>query len=81
LISTHQPVSDAVIAAAISRANSRLPEYARVARWTRFPEMPTPGTGLLTANGRLRRETILERFGNCIDSLYDTTEHTSYVTA
>ena len=58
------------IDAAIARANSRLPEYAHIARWARFPETPTFAAGLATANGRLRRDSILQRFGAFIESLY-----------
>lgn len=56
---------------AIDRANSRLPDYARVRRWGSFPEAPTPANGLLTANGRLRRAEIAAKYRQLIDSLYD----------
>jgi long-subunit acyl-CoA synthetase (AMP-forming) len=56
---------------AIARANSRLPDYARVRRWALFPETPTPNNGLLTANGRLRRAEIAVKYQQLIDSLYD----------
>jgi long-subunit acyl-CoA synthetase (AMP-forming) len=52
---------------AVERANERLPDYARVRRIARMPEAPTLSNGLLTANGRLRRESILERFGSLLD--------------
>lgn len=52
---------------AVERANERLPDYARVRRVVRMPEEPTLSNGLLTANGRLRRERILERFGALLD--------------
>jgi long-subunit acyl-CoA synthetase (AMP-forming) len=56
-----------VMAHAVERANTRLPDYARVRRFVRMPEMPTLSNGLLTANGRLRRDRILERFGSMLD--------------
>lgn len=56
---------------ALARANSRLPDYAQVRRWARFPEAPTLANGLLTANGRLRRADILAKYHHLIDSLYD----------
>ncbi len=44
---------------AISAANLTLPFYARVHHW--HPVAPfTPGNGFLTANGKLRRQAILE---------------------
>jgi long-subunit acyl-CoA synthetase (AMP-forming) len=55
------------IANAVEHANQRLPDYARVRRVACMPEAPTLSNGLLTANGRLRRERILERFGALLD--------------
>jgi len=52
---------------AVEHANERLPDYARVRHVVRMPETPTLSNGLLTANGRLRRERILERFGALLD--------------
>jgi long-subunit acyl-CoA synthetase (AMP-forming) len=52
---------------AVERANERLPDYARVRHFVRMPETPTLSNGLLTANGRLRRERILERFGALLE--------------
>jgi long-chain acyl-CoA synthetase len=52
---------------AVEHANARLPDYARVRRFVCMPEAPTLSNGLLTANGRLRRERILERFGALLD--------------
>jgi long-chain acyl-CoA synthetase len=64
LLSPAQPgLDDSLIEHAVSRANTRLPDYAQVRRWACMPETPTFANGLLTANGRLRREQVLERFG------------------
>ncbi|MDY6949210.1 MAG: AMP-binding protein [Pseudomonadota bacterium] len=63
--------SDDALERAVARANSRLPDYARVRRWALFPEAPTLANGLLTANGRLRRTDILTEHQQLIDSLYD----------
>ena len=52
---------------AVERANTRLPDYARVRHVVRMPETPSLSNGLLTANGRLRRERVLERFGALLD--------------
>ncbi|WP_404710141.1 AMP-binding protein [Sphingomonas sp. MMS24-J13] len=48
---------DADIAGAIAAANAALPAYAQVAEWQIVPPF-TPGLGLLTGNGRLRRSAI-----------------------
>ncbi len=48
------------IAAAIAAANLALPAYARIAGW-RIAAPFTPSDGTLTANGRLRRDAILQR--------------------
>lgn len=60
-------LEQAAIARAVERANGRLPDYARVRHVVRMPEAPTLSNGLLTANGRLRRERILERFGALLE--------------
>lgn len=54
IVPTH---ADADIAAAVARANSRLPEYAQVAAWQEVGHF-TPMNGQLTGNGRLRRQAI-----------------------
>ena len=56
-------VDQTTIVHAVERANERLPDYARVRHVVRMPETPSLSNGLLTANGRLRRERVLERFG------------------
>jgi long-subunit acyl-CoA synthetase (AMP-forming) len=60
-------VDPATVAQAIEHANERLPDYARVRRYVRMPEMPTLSNGLLTANGRLRRDRVLAKFGSLLD--------------
>ena len=54
--------SDAAIEAAVQQANAGLPDYARVGRWRRLEQPFTPANGLLTANGRPRRDAILARY-------------------
>lgn len=54
--------SDALLQAAVDEANAGLPDYARVHYWLRLTEPFTPDNGLLTANGRQRREAILARY-------------------
>ncbi|MHC8318986.1 AMP-binding protein [Pseudomonas sp. LB3P31] len=54
--------SDEALAAAVLQANAGLPDYARVHHWTRLDQPFTPLNGLLTANGRLRRDAIIEQY-------------------
>jgi len=54
--------TDLQIEEAVNRANQALPDYARVTSWTRLDEPFSPANGLSTANGRPRREAILERY-------------------
>jgi long-chain acyl-CoA synthetase len=68
------PRSDATptadIEAGIREANQSLPAYARVARWIRADEPFSPANGLLTPNGRYKRDSILARYGRQIDACY-----------
>jgi hypothetical protein len=51
-------VDAAALQAAVDAANAGLPDYARVAHWTRGRASFDAGTGLATANGRPRRDAI-----------------------
>ncbi len=67
-------VSAARIAAAVARANHRLPDYAQVRAWAPAAEPFTYANGSLTANGRPRRANILREHEPVIRALYrDTT--------
>ncbi|WP_348749587.1 AMP-binding protein [Pseudomonas rhodesiae] len=54
--------SDAQLAAAVAEANAGLPDYAQVHQWTRLDAPFTAANGLLTANGRPRRDAIVARY-------------------
>ena len=54
--------SDAQLAAAVAEANAGLPDYAQVHQWTRLDVPFTAANGLLTANGRPRRDAIVARY-------------------
>ena len=63
LLWPHRPdCTDDELAAAVAQANEALPQYAQVHHWTRLPQPFTPANGLLTANGRPRRDAIVERY-------------------
>ncbi|NWB29638.1 AMP-binding protein [Pseudomonas gingeri] len=60
LLWPHRPdCSDAELAAAVAEANEALPDYAQVHHWTRLPQPFTAANGLLTGNGRPRRDAIV----------------------
>ncbi len=61
---------DALIAQALAEVNAGLPDYARVARFVRARAPFTAADGLLTANGRPRREAILSRYQSEVDACY-----------
>jgi len=57
---------------AIAAANAQLPAYAQVRRWALLPRaLEFEEGGLLTANGRPRRDTIAARYSDLIDSMYE----------
>lgn len=58
------------VAEAIAAANQLLPDYARVTKCVTVNEPFTPQNGLLTANGRLRRDEILSRYEAQLDELW-----------
>lgn len=53
--------TDAALDAAVARANARLPDYARIARWTRGRAVFSAASGLATSNGRPLRAAILQQ--------------------
>jgi len=57
------PVAADGVQAAIDAANRRLPDYARVSAWLPADAPFRPDAGELTANGRLRRDALIRRYG------------------
>jgi long-subunit acyl-CoA synthetase (AMP-forming) len=64
-------LDDAAVDHAIDAANAALPDYARVRLWVRSPRPFSVNDGTLTANGRLRRGVLHERYGALLGTLYD----------
>ncbi len=50
--------------------NSELPHYRQVRNFAILPEVFTPENALLTANGKLKRDAINQRFQEEIDQMY-----------
>lgn len=67
-------VTGAVEAKAVQSAldivNSELPHYRQVRGFTILPEAFTPVSGLLTVMGKIRRDTINEKFREEIEQMY-----------
>ena len=72
LIVPAQPNAIAMIQEAIQAVNAQLPDYARLHKWLLLREPFTPANGLLTDNGRLRRDAIAARYAHCLRALYST---------
>lgn len=63
LLWPHRPdCTDTELAAAVAEANETLPDYAQIHLWTRLPQPFTTANGLLTANGRPRRDAIVAMY-------------------
>jgi long-chain acyl-CoA synthetase len=64
------PVSPALVERALQQVNAQLPHYKRVQAFAMAPEPFTVENGLLTANGKLRRDAISSRCREQIEALY-----------
>jgi long-chain acyl-CoA synthetase len=56
--------------AAIDAVNTELPHYRQVRNFTILPEAFTPESGLLTANGKLKRDAISRKYREEIEQMY-----------
>jgi long-chain acyl-CoA synthetase len=65
-------VSDAKVQAALDAVNPELAHYKQVRAFHVVNEPFTIDGGLLTANGKLKRDLIAERFRSEIDAMYQT---------
>lgn len=63
-------VGEAHVQHALAQVNAGLPDYARIARYLPVQTPFSAGDGLLTANGRPRRDAILARYQTEIDACY-----------
>ncbi len=84
LIAISSPaVSDAMVDAALLRANKRLPSYAQVRAWHLLRHGLPRGTGqkndLMTSNGRPRRAQIESHFKRQLNALYKAEATTEVV--
>jgi long-subunit acyl-CoA synthetase (AMP-forming) len=70
-------LSRAGLAAALREVNAGLPDYAGVADVVLADRPFSAADGLLTANGRPRRDAIAQRYADAIAGRYSELEHSS----
>jgi long-chain acyl-CoA synthetase len=63
-------LDDAELERVRDAVNAGLPHYMRLRKLHRVPELFTPENGLLTANQKLKRKAIEERYRGAIDQMY-----------
>jgi long-chain acyl-CoA synthetase len=64
-------VEPPAVQSALDAVNADLPHYRQIRNFAIVRETFTPENGLLTANGKLRRDAINARFASEINSMYD----------
>jgi long-chain acyl-CoA synthetase len=64
-------VEPAAVQAALELVNQELPHYQQIRNFKMVRDAFTPESGLLTANGKLRRDAINTRFASEINSMYE----------
>ena len=64
-------VEGTAVQAVLDKVNPELPHYRQVRNFTVIRETLTADNGLLTANGKLKRDQISARFAAEINSMYD----------
>ena len=65
-------VEPVAVQVAIDAVNPELPHYRQIRNFTVIPEAFTPEGGLLTANGKLRRDAINARHASEINAMYES---------
>jgi len=65
-------VEFAAVQAALDAVNPELPHYRQIRKFVVVGEGFTPENGLLTANGKLRRDAINARHASEINAMYDS---------
>ena len=63
-------VTPSEIESVISALNEKMPHYKRIRGFYISPEPFTMDNGLLTANGKLKRDAILKRYKQEVDAIY-----------
>lgn len=63
-------VADAAVERAIAAVNAEMPHYRQIRRFHRVAEPFSIEAGLLTANGKLKRDAIYARYASQIEAMY-----------
>jgi long-chain acyl-CoA synthetase len=71
IVPMHNQIDDEQIGQFIRNMNVTLPDYAQIKKWILVDEFNS-SNDLLTPNGRLRRDAIIERYHAEIESIYKT---------
>lgn len=74
LVTRAADLDDKAIRRALEEVNAGLPDYARIGDFVRADQPFSAREGLLTSNGRPRREAILARYAPDIARRYDGTD-------
>lgn len=75
LVAANSGTADAGVRAAIDKINERLPHYRKIRAFHRVHEPFTIEGGMLTANGKLKRDAVVARFASEIEELYRKRAH------
>jgi long-chain acyl-CoA synthetase len=72
LVTAHSSngLADADVQFAIEQVNGGLPHYKQIRAFAILPEPLSPENGLLTTNGKLKRDAIAARFATEIERIY-----------
>ena len=65
-------VESAAVQATFDAVNPELPHYRQIRNFTIVRDVFSPENGLLTANGKLRRDAINARYASEINAMYDS---------
>ena len=65
-------VDSIAVRAALETLNPELPHYRQIRNFTVLSDVLSAEDGLLTANGKLRRDAINARYASEINAMYDT---------
>ena len=68
-------LSDVELEHWLLKVNHKLPAYAQIIKWLRIEQPLTAKAGLLTANGRPRRNQIFSLFQNELESIYQEPQY------
>jgi long-subunit acyl-CoA synthetase (AMP-forming) len=69
IVPVNTSITDTEIQQAINQVNQELPDYAQMSHWLLIEPM-TPANGLVTVNGRPKRQAIEIKYKQALEGLY-----------